>query len=142
MNTYLRNPKGGPLGKVVDYVWKKEYQKRGAVHWHMVLWMEPGTIPTDAVVAEMPQPADTNSTIGKYLRKMVRKLETHDYCTPKCFQKAFGQSSNAISASMASPMMYRKQSKSWMRRTFVTCTLDARGLGCRAQCAVCEPAWL
>ena len=69
-------------------------QKRGAVHWHMLLWMEPGTIPTDAVVAEMPQPADTNSTIGKYLRKMVRKLETHDYCTPKCFQKAFGQSSS------------------------------------------------
>ena len=53
MNIYLRNPKGGPLGKVVDYVWKKEYQKRGAVHWHMLLWMEPGTISTDAVVAEM-----------------------------------------------------------------------------------------
>ena len=60
----------------------------------MLLWMEPGTIPDDAVVAEMPRPADTNSVIGKYLRKMVRKLETHEYCTPKCFQKAFGQTSN------------------------------------------------
>ena len=94
MNTYLRNSKGGPLGKVVDYVWKKEYQKRGAVHWHMLLWIEPGTIPDDAVVAEMPRPADTTSTIGKYLRKMVRQLETHDYCTPKCFQKPFGQVSD------------------------------------------------
>ena len=60
----------------------------------MLLWMEPGTIPDDAVVAEMPRPADTNSVIGKYLRKMVRKLETHEYCTPKCFQKAFGQTSS------------------------------------------------
>ena len=94
MNTYLRSNKGGPLGKVVDYVWKKEYQKRGAVHWHMLLWIEPGTIPDDAVVAEMPRPADTNSAVGKYLRRMVRKLETHDYCTSKCFQKAFGQTSD------------------------------------------------
>ena len=94
VNTYLRSNKGGPLGKVVDYVWKKEYQKRGAVHWHMLLWIEPGTIPDDAVVAKMPRPADSNSAVGKYLRRMVRKLETHDYCTPKCFQKAFGQTSD------------------------------------------------
>ena len=93
MKTYLCNSKGGPLGKVVDYVWKKEYQKRGAVHWHMLLWMEPETIPADAVVAEMPRPVDTSSSVGKYLRKLVRKLEMHDYCTPKCFQKAFGQTS-------------------------------------------------
>ena len=104
MNTYLRNSKDGPLGKVVDYVWKKGYQKRGAVHWHMLLWIEPGTIPDDAVVAEILQPADTTSSIGKYLRKMVRQLETHDYCTPKCFQKAFGQV--RTSASMASPMKF------------------------------------
>ena len=94
MSNFLCNSKEAPLGKVVDYVWKKEYQKRGAVHWHMLLWVEPGTIPDDAVVAEMPRPADTNSDTGRYLRKMVRKLETHDYCTPKCFQKAFGQTSN------------------------------------------------
>ena len=57
----------------------------------MLLWIESGTIPDDAVVAEMPRPADTTSSIDKYLRKMVRQLETHNYCTPKCFQKAFGQ---------------------------------------------------
>ena len=94
MTTYLRNSKGGPLGKVMDCVWKKEYQKCGAVHWHMLLWIEPGTIPNDAVAVEMPQPADTNSAVGKYLRRLVRKLEMHNYCTPKCFQRAFGQTSN------------------------------------------------
>ena len=52
MNTYLSSNKGGPPGKVVDCVWKKEHQKCGAVHWHMhmLLWIEPGTIPDDAVV--------------------------------------------------------------------------------------------
>ena len=30
MNNYLKKGKEAPLGKVVDYVWKKEYQKRGA----------------------------------------------------------------------------------------------------------------
>ena len=33
---YLWNNKGGPLGKVVNYDWKKEYQKCSAVHWHML----------------------------------------------------------------------------------------------------------
>ena len=64
---------GRTTWKVVNYVWKKEYQKCGAVQ-HMLLWIEPGTFPDDAVVAEMPRPADTNSAVGKYLRKMVRKL--------------------------------------------------------------------
>ena len=45
------------------------------VVWHMLLWVEGGTIPDDSVVAEMPQPADTDSTTGKYLRKLMRKLE-------------------------------------------------------------------
>ena len=34
----------GPFGIVEDYVWKKECQKCGAVHWHMLLWCKPGTV--------------------------------------------------------------------------------------------------
>ena len=60
MKNYLKNPKESPFGKVVDYVWKKEYQKQGAVHWHMLLWIEPGTIPDDAATAKMPRSNDTN----------------------------------------------------------------------------------
>ena len=93
MTTYLCHSKGGPLGKVVDHV-RKEYQKCGAVNWHMLLWIEPGAIPNNAVVAEMPRLADISSATGKHLSKLVRKLEMHDYCTPKCLHKAFGQISN------------------------------------------------
>ena len=49
----------GSLGTVEDYVWKKEYQKRGAVHWYMLVWVKPGTAPDHAIMAELPQGSDT-----------------------------------------------------------------------------------
>ena len=94
MNNYLKKGKEAPLGKVVDYVWKKEYQKRGAGHWHMLLWIEPGTLPDNAVVAEMPRAKDTKNPTAKYIRKLVKELQKHGTCTSKCFQKAFGQTTN------------------------------------------------
>ena len=32
--------KGQVLGKVAHYYWKKEYQARGAPHYHVLLWIE------------------------------------------------------------------------------------------------------
>ena len=32
--------KGKVLGKVTNYYWKKEYQLRGAPHYHVLLWIE------------------------------------------------------------------------------------------------------
>ncbi len=48
----------GPLGCVEDYVWKKEYQKRGAVHWHILLWVKPDTTPDRMVLAKVPRLPD------------------------------------------------------------------------------------
>ena len=56
----LRSPDGGPLGVVKD----SEYQRRGAVYWHMLLWVEPGTLPKHAVMAEMLRAADTNDVVA------------------------------------------------------------------------------
>ena len=44
----------GLLGTVEDYVWKKEYQKRWTVQWHMRVWVKPGTAPDHAIMAELP----------------------------------------------------------------------------------------
>jgi len=52
----LKSPKGGLVEDMV--VKKKEYQKGGAVHWHMVLWVKDGTTPKHAVMAEMPRGPD------------------------------------------------------------------------------------
>jgi hypothetical protein len=58
----LRAPEGGPLGKVSNYWWRREYQKRGSVHIHMVVWVDDKTsIPVDAVVAEMPRTQNTEN---------------------------------------------------------------------------------
>jgi len=32
--------KGAVLGKVVHFFWKKEYQARGAPHYHILLWID------------------------------------------------------------------------------------------------------
>ena len=83
MTTYLCNSKGGPLGKVVDYVWKRSIKSEGLSICTCYCGLS-----KDEVVAEMPQPGD--SYTAKYLRKEVRKLEIHDYCSLKGFQKAVG----------------------------------------------------
>jgi len=86
----------GPLGSVEDYVWKKEYQKRGAVHWHMLVWVKAGTIPDGAIMAEVPCPPSTDSEelsmVGLYLRKLVLKMQMHGQSVPRrCFKGAFGK---------------------------------------------------
>ena len=86
----------GPLGFVVDCVWKKEYQKRGAVHWHMLVWVKSGTIPDVAIMAEVPRPPSTDNEdlrrVGMYLRKVVLKMQMHGQCVPRrCFKGAFGK---------------------------------------------------
>ena len=76
----------GPLGCVEDYIWMKEYQKQGAVHWHMLLWIKPGMTPKNPIMAEVPRPPKVDEEhlqeVGTYLRKIVLKMQMHGQC--KC----------------------------------------------------------
>ena len=88
----LRSPEGGPLGVVTDSIIKKEYQCRGAVHWHMLIWVEPGTAPPHAVMAEMPRAANTSDVRAAYLRKLVENMLQHKTCYPsRCFKSSHGK---------------------------------------------------
>ena len=40
----------------------------------MLIWVEPGTAPPHAVMAEMPRSADTSDVRAAYLRKLVENL--------------------------------------------------------------------
>ena len=85
----LRSPEGGPLRVVVDSIIKKEYQRRGAVHWHMLIWVEPGTAPPNAVMAEMPRAADTSDV---RVRKLLENMLQHKTCYPsRCFKGSHGK---------------------------------------------------
>ena len=82
----------GPLGTVEDYVWKKEYQKRGAVHWHMLLWVKPGTAPNHAIMAELPRGSDPTDKTCAYLRKLVMQMMQHKVCVPsRCLKGCRGK---------------------------------------------------
>ena len=59
MKIILSRDGDGPFGIVEDYGVEKEYQKRGTVHWHMLLWCKPGTIPEDCIMAELPRSSNT-----------------------------------------------------------------------------------
>ena len=90
MKIILTRDGDGPFGIVDDYVWKKEYQKRGAVHWHMLLWCKPGTIPNHCIMAELPRSSDPNDSISAYLRKIVHKMQRHCRCVPERCLKGYG----------------------------------------------------
>jgi hypothetical protein len=66
------------LGHIEHHWGKFEYQKRGAVHDHMVFWIKPGTIPANDVMAEIPRYKDMNNPIVKKLVMDTkgRKLKT------------------------------------------------------------------
>jgi hypothetical protein len=82
----------GPLGEVQDYIWKKEYQKRGAVHWHMLLWIKPGTAPDVPVMAEVPRHCDCSNLVAAYLRKLVLRVQMHQRCVAnRCFKGSGGK---------------------------------------------------
>lgn len=88
----LRSPTGGPLGIVEDLIMKKEYQRRGAVHWHILLWVKPNSSPNHAVMAELPRSSDTNNKCAAYLRKLVQHFQAHKTCHPsRCFRGSHGK---------------------------------------------------
>ena len=86
----LLDKKSGPLGVVTDYAIKKEYQRRGGLHWHILFWVEPGSTPDNVVLAELPRSRDTQNVQAQYARRMVQKYQMHRECRPeRCF-KGYG----------------------------------------------------
>ena len=82
----------GPLGQIQELVVKKEYQKRGAVHWHMLVWVKPGTAPLHAVMAEVPRGPDTSDKVAAYVRKIVETMMLHKVCNPnRCLKGIYGK---------------------------------------------------
>ena len=82
-----------PLGEVVDYFYRVEFQNRGSCHYHIFFWIK--DIPSDinsetadalltyidkVIKTELPNQADDPE-----LHNMVRRLQMHShgkYCTP------------------------------------------------------------
>ena len=92
MKDIMLDEKCGPLGTVIDYAVKKEYQKRGGLHWHILFWVEPSTTPDDVISAELLHSNDTTNVQAQYARKMVQKYQVHRECYPeRCFKGYAGK---------------------------------------------------
>lgn len=77
----LLKPNGGPLGVVKEWWYRREYQNRGSVHIHMVVWVVRETIPENAVVAEMPRFENCNAQSAEELeecRNCIRNVMEHN----------------------------------------------------------------
>ncbi|XP_065054148.1 uncharacterized protein LOC135682959 isoform X4 [Rhopilema esculentum] len=85
----INNP-NGPLGEVIDWWDRKEFQARGAIHNHMVVWCKEKTIPDHAVCAEMPRGSELNPTVNS-LKSFVRRLQVHRCRKDKCFTSSHGK---------------------------------------------------
>ena len=86
--------KNGPLGHVLNWWMRKEFQNRGALHVHMVVWCDPETVPADAVRAELPR-ANTDNTSCKAMRESVKKFQVHNCRPERCFSGNNGSANPA-----------------------------------------------
>ena len=88
-NEVISNP-NGPLGTVVDWWDRKEFQSRGAIHNCMVVWCKEGTVPENVVSAEVPRGAEDNPMVNS-LKSYVRRLQSHTCRKNKCFVDSRGK---------------------------------------------------
>ena len=85
--------KGGVLGKVAHYFYKKEYQARGAPHYHILLWIEGAPVAGkdhDDVVLRWIQERITcripEEASNPELHQLVTKYQYHK-CNKYCQQR-------------------------------------------------------
>ena len=83
--------KKGPLGVVNDWWYRLEYQGRGAMHIHLVVWCDRSTIPHNVISAEMPR-GDPGHPMTYTCRKYVSRFQIHEHVPRRCFRGAAGKS--------------------------------------------------
>ena len=97
---FLAIGKRGPFGTVRDYWFRFEYQERGRVHLHGVVWCQPDSIPDDVICATMPRESDGyDPEFTSYLRSLYKECNmVHQCYRDKCFNIGQGRVSTKCKA--------------------------------------------
>ena len=95
--------KNGPLGEVIDFWDRKEFQSRGAIHNHMVVWCKEGTVPDNVVCAELPRGDDKEPMVA-VLRSYVERLQVHRCRKDKCIKDSYINKSKKCKYGFPYPM--------------------------------------
>jgi hypothetical protein len=77
---FIYNKENNPFGDVFGYFIRAEYQKRGAVHYHILLWSSGNYDPATVVTAEVQRGEDPHAL---RMRNLVMKYQVHS-CGPVC----------------------------------------------------------
>lgn len=84
--------KKGPYGEVYAFWWRHEYQKRGAIHTHIVLWCKESNTNTiqDSIFSMMPRCSNPSSDVASFFKKCRRDIwdsQRHNICKQdRCFK--------------------------------------------------------
>ena len=83
---FLAIGKKAPFGKVRDHRLRFEYQERGRVHLHGVVWCERDNIPSDVICATMPRESEGfDPKFIAYRRELYKECNMLHQCYPdKC----------------------------------------------------------
>ena len=73
----------GEFGEVEHYWGRTEFQKRGSLHIHIVIWVKPGTKKKDVVRAEVPRGGPDKKLLEE-LRRLVTKYQIHECREDRC----------------------------------------------------------
>ena len=91
---FLKNKEKSPFGENIGYFVRAEYQQRGAVHYHILIWSKKGTFSEHTVVcAEMPRgEKDEYGNYDEITNKMreIVKLNIHK-CSNHCNKRIRGK---------------------------------------------------
>ena len=81
---------GKVLGEVTHYFWKKEYQSRGAPHYHVLLWIKDapviGVDSEDTIIAWIKNRITCHipdEKVSPELYRLVKKYQLHK-CSSYC----------------------------------------------------------
>jgi hypothetical protein len=77
---FIYNKENNHFGDVFGYFIRAEYQKRGAVHYHILLWSSGNYDPATVVTAEVQRGEDPHAL---RMRNLVMKYQIHS-CGPVC----------------------------------------------------------
>jgi hypothetical protein len=85
------------FGTVTDWWWRMEYQKRGGIHIHMVIWCDPVEKPKEnKISAEMPRfKSPDNGSLphpcNEQWRNAVKSTQIHRCRDNRCFKGPRGR---------------------------------------------------
>ena len=98
-----------PIGKVIHYFWRREYQKRGTEHYHLLIWIENAPVSDESALEEVAafvqkyvtcRIPDKRISPVLFDRVVTHQKHSHNpYCLRNKKKTKLALSANAVSTS-------------------------------------------